>query len=79
VIITQPFFDFLESREYHGTFLPEVASEQGWTKEETLKYLIKKAGYNGKLSDVASKIKLERYQSSKCEMTYQEYCEMRGN
>jgi len=31
-------------RAYGGTFLPEVASEQGWDKITTLKYLVKKAG-----------------------------------
>ncbi len=27
-------------------YLPEVAGEQGWTKEEALESLVKKAGYN---------------------------------
>ena len=34
----------LGGRYYRGTFLPEVAKEQGWSKEETLKYLLQKAG-----------------------------------
>ena len=36
----------LNGRSYGGTFLPEVASEQGWDRMETLKYLVKKAGNN---------------------------------
>jgi uncharacterized protein (TIGR00296 family) len=63
---------------YDATFLPEVAHEQRWTKEETLTHLLRKAGYSGKLKDVQSKIKLERYQSSKCELSYQEYFELKS-
>lgn len=69
--------------------MPEVAAEQGWDKETTLKHLIRKAGeknevffnfvgYSGKLEDVASSIKLERYQSSKVNMTWEEYLQYRG-
>lgn len=90
-IISKYLLTKIENREYHATFLPEVAKEQGWTKEETLKHLIRKAGeiintrfliqfvgYTGKLQDVEKKIQLERYQSSKCEITYKDYCSMRA-
>ena len=30
--------------EYSATFLPEVADEEKWSKEETLKHLVRKAG-----------------------------------
>ncbi|KAI5289853.1 hypothetical protein KEM54_003072 [Ascosphaera aggregata] len=33
------------NRHYGATYLPDVASEQGWTKEETLRSLMIKAGY----------------------------------
>ena len=36
-----------EGRHYSATYLPGVAAEQGWDKNETLKSLIKKAGYKG--------------------------------
>ena len=59
---------------YSATFLPEVASEQNWTKEETLKHLVRKAGYSGKFDkSTIDRIRLERYQSSKCKATYDEY------
>ena len=32
-------------RKYGATYLPDVAVEQGWTKEETLESLMRKAGY----------------------------------
>ncbi|EAW09524.1 AMMECR1 domain-containing protein [Aspergillus clavatus NRRL 1] len=34
-------------RRYGATYLPDVAVEQGWTKEETLESLMRKAGWNG--------------------------------
>jgi AMMECR1 domain-containing protein len=32
--------------------LPEVASEQGWDKKTTIKSLLRKADYDGKLEDI---------------------------
>ncbi|KAF2070179.1 hypothetical protein CYY_008506 [Polysphondylium violaceum] len=58
----------------NATYLPEVMPEQGWTKEETMKSLVRKAGYQGKVdSSLYSKIKLTRYQSSKYSLSFQEY------
>ncbi|GFF94255.1 uncharacterized protein CG5902 [Aspergillus udagawae] len=34
-------------RRYGATYLPDVAVEQGWTKEETLESLMRKAGWDG--------------------------------
>lgn len=65
-------------RKRRATYLPEVASEQGWTAEETLDSLIKKAGYNGRVNETLLKsIQLERYQSSKEKLTYMEYMQLR--
>ena len=59
---------------YSATFLPEVAKEQNWTKEETLIQLARKAGYYGKFDQKAMlKAKIERYQSSKCSVKWSEY------
>lgn len=38
-----------------ATYLPEIAAEQGWTKEETVLSAIKKAGYRGKV-EVGDKV-----------------------
>lgn len=35
------------SRRLGATYLPDVAKEQGWTKEETMVSLMRKAGWNG--------------------------------
>lgn len=37
-------------RRYGATYLPDVAKEQGWTKEETIISLMQKAGWNGSSS-----------------------------
>ncbi|EGC30818.1 hypothetical protein DICPUDRAFT_83259 [Dictyostelium purpureum] len=61
-----------------GTFLPEVIPEQQWSKEEALRALIKKAGYNGKVDQsFYSSIKLTRYQSTKEELSYKDYLEFK--
>lgn len=65
-------------RRYSGTFLPDVALEQGWDKIETLQYLIRKAGYHGKLDDILETLRVTRYQSRKRTVTYTEYSAYRN-
>ena len=36
-----------KNRRHGATYLPDVAVEQGWTKDETLESLMKKAGWDG--------------------------------
>ena len=57
-----------------STFLPEVAEEQKWTKEQTLEELAMKAGMKRRLerSDY-KRIALERYQSSHIQATWDDY------
>ena len=64
---------------YHGrrmgaTYLPDVAKEQGWTKEETLVSLMRKAGWTGKKDDW-SKVRLDvvTYRGTKACVTWEEY------
>ena len=64
--------------EYGGTFLPEVAAEQNWDREETLKYLIRKSGYRGDYKKVLGSIELRTYESLKDKMSYQEYLEFKA-
>lgn len=56
-----------------ATFLPEVASHEGWSVSETLEHLIRKAGYQGNATDVLSGIEVTKYQSSAASMSYAEY------
>jgi uncharacterized protein (TIGR00296 family) len=73
--------DFLSEngRRHHSTFLPEVAGERNWDKKTTLKQLVQKSGYYGKLSDVLDDIKLTRYESIKVGMSYEEYLDHKNN
>ncbi|KAF9427254.1 hypothetical protein BGZ94_005236 [Podila epigama] len=59
-----------------STYLPDVMLETGWTKEQTIRSLLRKGGFQGHISDKVTRgIQLQRYQSSKAEATYTEYLE----
>jgi AMME syndrome candidate gene 1 protein len=75
-----PFNDTTKSRNRHSsqelsaTFLPEVARQQHWDQTKTIQQLIRKAGYNGAITEaVLQSIECTRYQSSKYNVTFQEY------
>lgn len=64
--------------KFSATYLPEIASEQGWDKFETIDSLIRKAGWNGRITeDIRRSIKLKRYQSQKCTVSWEEFVEWR--
>ncbi|CAI0395886.1 unnamed protein product [Linum tenue] len=57
-----------------ATYLPEVAAHEGWTKLEAIESLMRKASYNGVITESLRKsIKLTRYQSTLFTMTYSDY------
>ncbi|CCJ31209.1 unnamed protein product [Pneumocystis jirovecii] len=63
-----------KNRHMGATYLPCVAEEQNWTKEETLNNLLIKAGVNVNVSNWKKiNMKIIRYQGSKAECTYDEY------
>lgn len=43
-------------RRYGATYLPDVPVEQGWTKEETVESLMRKAGWDGGVGSVARRL-----------------------
>ncbi|KAL3815977.1 hypothetical protein ACHAXA_005186 [Cyclostephanos tholiformis] len=60
---------------YTATYLPEVAIEQGWDREEAVISLVRKSGYRGAVtSDLLSSIRCTRYRTSACHTSYREYC-----
>ena len=62
-------------RRYGATYLPDVAPEQGWSKEETLLSLMRKAGWVGRRDrwqDVDN-LTVVRYQGKKHKLLYSEY------
>lgn len=65
------------SRPYSSTFLPEVAKEQGWDRQETMDALIRKAGVSGHISfndrEKIQLVKVERYSGVKGEARLSEF------
>lgn len=68
----------ISGKSYSATYLPEVAPEQEWSKSRTISELILKAGYKRPLSSrIKKSIRVTRYQSSKCSLTYAEWESLR--
>jgi len=68
------FVDPVAGKKRHATYLPEVAREQGWNHAETIDSLMAKAGFSGSVTDVMRRsVVVERYQSSKADITYDAY------
>jgi uncharacterized protein (TIGR00296 family) len=64
-------------RRYGSTYLPDVAREQAWTKEETLISLMRKAGWNGRREDwrKVPNLNVVRYQGRRTSLGYSEWVE----
>lgn len=61
-----------------ATFLPEVAAHEDWDKRETLDHLIRKSGCrDGSNVTVLKSIKLTRYQSTACSLSYDDYTKLK--
>jgi len=57
-----------------ATYLPEVASEQGWDHTQAIDSLLRKGGFKGVVTpEVRNSIKLVRYQSEKVSVSWQDY------
>ena len=62
-----------KGQPYSATFLPEVASEQGWDQKQTINQLLRKAGYKGTLESVKDGLNAERYQSTMHTASFLDY------
>lgn len=48
--------------------------DQGWTKQEAIDSALRKAGFNGRITeDIRRSLRVTRYRSDKVERTYNEY------
>jgi len=57
-----------------ATYLPDVASAQGWSKLEAIDSAIRKAGYSGKITEEMRRgIRLRRYQSELIHVDWKEW------
>jgi len=69
---------FINKRPMTATYLPDVAPDQGWDKKETIDSAIRKAGWDGRITeDLRRSIKLRRYRSSKCAVAWDEFVQWR--
>lgn len=66
-------------RRYGSTYLPDVAREQGWTKEETLVSLMRKAGWSGRKTEWREVANMEviRYQGKAIQLGHSEWRQWR--
>ncbi len=69
----------LTSRRYGATYLPDVPVDQGWTKEETLISLMRKAGWAGRKDEwrKVADLRVVRYQGKKVSLKYDEWMSWR--
>jgi uncharacterized protein (TIGR00296 family) len=59
-----------------ATYLPQVATEQGWDQMQTIDSLLRKGGFRGTITpDIRKSIKLTRYTSQEMQMSFLEYQE----
>ncbi|XP_034240381.1 uncharacterized protein CG5902-like [Thrips palmi] len=59
---------------HSATYLPEVATKQGWDQMQTIDSLLRKGGFKATVTpEVRNAIKLTRYRSEKISVTYSEY------
>ena len=75
--ITIEFSDPHTSTRRSATFLPEVAAHERWDKRQTLEHLVKKSGCGAGAGAVLAVLKLTRYQSATCTLTYDEYLKIK--
>ncbi|KAF9481984.1 hypothetical protein BDN70DRAFT_854104 [Pholiota conissans] len=65
-------------QKFTATYLPSVIPEQGWDKIEAVDSAIHKAGWRGRITeDLRRSVSLERYQSSRCAVKWDEYIQWR--
>ena len=59
-------------KRYGATYLPDVAVDQGWNKEETIVSLMRKAGWTGRSSEwkKVSDMKCIRYEGRRADVSY---------
>ncbi|KAJ5386132.1 hypothetical protein N7509_008673 [Penicillium cosmopolitanum] len=64
-------------RRYGATYLPDVAVEQGWTREETIESLMRKAGWDGGVGSVARRLLRTNAGGSNAEKPWEQVSDFR--
>ena len=61
-------------RTFSATYLPEVMVEQRWDRFDAINCAIQKAGWEGLVTeDLRRSIKLRRFKSEKCSVSWRDY------
>lgn len=69
---------FFSRHTLSATFLPNVMVEQGWDKIEAIDSAIRKADWDGSITEeIRRSIRLRRYQSRKCVVGWDEFVQWR--
>ena len=69
----------MSTRTLSATYLPEVAPDQGWDRIDAVDSAIRKAGWDGRISeDLRRSVRVRRYQSRKCVVGWDEFVEWRA-
>ncbi|PQE04487.1 AMMECR1 family protein [Rutstroemia sp. NJR-2017a BVV2] len=70
---------YYRSNRYEACYLPDVAVEQGWDKEETVVSCMRKAGWRGRTEKwrEVGDLKVVRFQGRKESVEWEEYAEWR--
>ncbi|KAH9991645.1 AMMECR1 domain-containing protein [Russula compacta] len=73
------FLGTVARRTLSATYLPEVAPDQGWEHIDAIDSAIRKAGWNGRISeDLRRSVRVRRYQSRKCVVRWDEFVAWRA-
>ncbi|PFH52576.1 hypothetical protein AMATHDRAFT_139603 [Amanita thiersii Skay4041] len=77
---SSPYLPRITSKQtFTATYLPDVIPEQDWDKIEAVDSAIHKAGWNGTITeDIRRSVKLRRYQSRKCTVSWEEYMQWKN-
>ena len=66
-------------KHYTGTYLPQIAGEEGWNVREAVDTLVRKAGWRGEVSEgLREGLKVTRYQPTHHTLTFQDATAARG-
>jgi AMME syndrome candidate gene 1 protein len=71
------FADPITGAKRTSTFLPEVAASESWDRGQTIDRLMRKAGCTAAGPELRARVKVTRYQSTTCALSYQEYARLR--
>lgn len=72
----QVSFTTSTGKRMSATYLPEIATDQGWDQEETILSAIQKAGHRGRVrvgDELWKTLKVGVYESSKAKLSWTEF------